>query len=101
MTGVSWVDGELWHGTGSDPNGAPAEVRRIDPETGAVEARLVLPAGTFVSGLEGAGAVHHLDVPLVERQYPTPGVEAPVNGTGEPLAVAGPQSIACRPRQLR
>ena len=48
VTGVSWVDGELWHGTwegGSD-------IRRIDPETGEVLTRLVMPEGTEVSGLE-------------------------------------------------
>ena len=56
VTGVSWIDGELWHGTGSGPNGAPAEVRRLDPETGAVEARLVFSEDATVSGLEGAGA---------------------------------------------
>lgn len=55
VTGVSWIEGELWHGTGAGPDG-PAEVRRIDPQTGAVEARLVFPEGAMVSGLEGAGA---------------------------------------------
>ncbi|HVY39670.1 MAG TPA: glutamine cyclotransferase [Polyangia bacterium] len=54
VTGVSWIDGELWHGTGAGPD-APAEVRRIDPRSGAVEARLVLPDGAVVSGLEGVG----------------------------------------------
>ncbi|MFL5305209.1 MAG: glutamine cyclotransferase [Polyangia bacterium] len=54
VTGVSWIDGELWHATGSAPN-EPAEVRRIDPRSGAVEARLVFPEGASVSGLEGAG----------------------------------------------
>jgi streptogramin lyase len=53
VTGVSWIDGELWHGTESGP-GEPAEVRRIDPQSGAVEARLVFPEGATVSGVEGA-----------------------------------------------
>ena len=55
VTGVSWIDGELWHGAGAGPNGVAAEVRRIDPHTGAVEARLVVPDGAAVSGVEGAG----------------------------------------------
>lgn len=53
VTGVSWVDGELWHGTWEDE---ASEVRRIDPESGAVSARLALPAGQIVSGLESDGA---------------------------------------------
>ncbi|HVT07558.1 MAG TPA: glutamine cyclotransferase [Polyangia bacterium] len=54
VTGVSWIEGELWHGTGAGPDG-PAEVRRIDPKSGAVEASLVFPDGAIVSGLEGVG----------------------------------------------
>ena len=52
VTGVTWVDGELWHGTWEDDD---SELRRIDPKTGAVEARLALPKGTGVSGLEADG----------------------------------------------
>ena len=52
VTGVTWVDGELWHGTWQDEAG---DVRRIDPETGEVLARLEMPAGTGVSGLESDG----------------------------------------------
>lgn len=53
VTGVSFVDGELWHGTWE---GDESELRRVDPEDGAVLERLVMPAGTFVSGLESDGA---------------------------------------------
>lgn len=53
VTGVTWVDGELWHGTWENDE---SDLRRIDPETGAVLARLDLPAGTGVSGLESDGA---------------------------------------------
>ena len=53
VTGVTWVDGELWHGTWE---GDESEIRRIDPESGAVLDRLAMPAGTFVSGLESDGA---------------------------------------------
>ena len=49
VTGVTWVDGELWHGTWE---GEDADIRRIDPNTGEVLARLTLPEGTGVSGLE-------------------------------------------------
>ncbi|HRO61214.1 MAG TPA: hypothetical protein PK177_18965, partial [Burkholderiaceae bacterium] len=33
VTGVTWVDGELWHGTWE---GDDSEIRRIDPNSGAV-----------------------------------------------------------------
>jgi outer membrane protein assembly factor BamB len=52
VTGVSWVDDELWHGTWQDEM---SDVRRIDPETGEVLERLEMPAGTYVSGLESDG----------------------------------------------
>ncbi|MBO9514244.1 MAG: PQQ-binding-like beta-propeller repeat protein [Variovorax sp.] len=52
VTGVSWVDGELWHGTWEDEE---SELRRIDPETGAVIERLAMPQGVGVSGLESDG----------------------------------------------
>lgn len=52
VTGVTWVDGELWHGTWE---GEESDVRRLDPETGEVLERLDLPAGTGVSGLESDG----------------------------------------------
>jgi len=49
VTGVTWVDGELWHGTWQDE---ASDVRRIDRETGEVLERLEMPAGTGFSGLE-------------------------------------------------
>jgi glutamine cyclotransferase len=52
VTGVTWVDGELWHGTWE---GDESELRRIDPQTGEVRERLALPAGVGVSGLESDG----------------------------------------------
>jgi glutamine cyclotransferase len=52
VTGVTWVDGELWHGTWQ---GEASDVRHIDPETGEVLERLEMPAGTGVSGLESDG----------------------------------------------
>jgi glutamine cyclotransferase len=53
VTGVSWVDGELWHATWEDD---ASELRRVQPETGEVLERLELPAGVLVSGLESDGA---------------------------------------------
>lgn len=52
VTGVTWVDGELWHGTWE---GDESDVRRIDPETGEVLQRLEMPPGMGVSGLESDG----------------------------------------------
>src|SRR6266511_2672843 len=37
VTGVTWVDGELWHGTWE---GDDADNRQVDPETGEVLTRL-------------------------------------------------------------
>ncbi len=53
VTGVTWVDGELWHGTW---DGDESDIRRIDPDTGAVLDLLEMPRGTGVSGLESDGA---------------------------------------------
>jgi len=53
VTGVTWVDGELWHGTWE---GDASELRRIDPESGAVLEQLEMPRGVGVSGLESDGA---------------------------------------------
>ena len=53
VTGVTWVDGELWHGTWENDE---SDVRRIDPQTGEALERLQLPEGTGVSGLESDGA---------------------------------------------
>jgi glutamine cyclotransferase len=52
VTGVTWVDGELWHATWENEEG---EVRRIDPATGEVLEALELPPGITVSGLECDG----------------------------------------------
>ena len=52
VTGVTWTDGELWHGTWE---GEESEVRRVDPETGEVLEKILMPPGTAVSGLESDG----------------------------------------------
>src|SRR5215213_9573983 len=42
VTGVTWVDGELWHGTSED---GESDLRQIDPHSGEVLEQLVMPAG--------------------------------------------------------
>jgi glutamine cyclotransferase len=52
VTGVTWVDGELWHGTWE---GDESDVRRVDPRTGEVLERIEMPRGVALSGLESDG----------------------------------------------
>jgi glutamine cyclotransferase len=53
VTGVTWIDGECWHGTWENDE---SDLRRIDPRSGEVLETLNMPAGTGVSGLESDGA---------------------------------------------
>lgn len=53
VTGVTWVGGELWHGTWE---GDESALVRVDPQTGAALETLQMPPGTGVSGLESDGA---------------------------------------------
>jgi streptogramin lyase len=53
VTGVSWVNGELWHAT---LEGERSELRHVDPKTGKVLERLEMPEGVTVSGMEADGA---------------------------------------------
>ncbi|MGZ6162061.1 MAG: Vgb family protein [Myxococcaceae bacterium] len=52
VTGVTWVDGELWHAT---LEGGESDLRRVDPRTGEVLERLEMPPGVTISGLESDG----------------------------------------------
>jgi len=52
VTGVTWVDGEFWHGTWEAEE---SDLRRVDPRTGEVLERLDMPLGAGVSGLESDG----------------------------------------------
>src|ERR1700756_5207854 len=52
VTGVTWVDGELWHGTLEE---GESDLRRVDPQTGKLLEKIDLPAGVRVSGLESDG----------------------------------------------
>ena len=53
VTGVSWIDGDLWHATWDDDG---SDVRRIDAKTGEILEKLDMPADTGVSGLESDGS---------------------------------------------
>jgi len=53
VTGVTWVEGELWHATWE---GEESDIRRIDPQTGEVLESLDMPNGVHVSGLESDGS---------------------------------------------
>jgi glutamine cyclotransferase len=52
VTGVTWVDGELWHATLEE---GESDLRRVDPQTGKVLEKIDMPAGVRVSGLESDG----------------------------------------------
>jgi glutamine cyclotransferase len=52
VTGVTWVDGELWHATWE---GDESDLRRVDPRSGKVLERLEMPPGVNISGLESNG----------------------------------------------
>jgi ligand-binding sensor domain-containing protein len=52
VTGITWIDGELWHGTWE---GDESDLRRVDPRTEEVLERLEMLPGVGVSGLEPDG----------------------------------------------
>ena len=52
VTGVTWVDGELWHGTLEE---GESDLRRVDPQTGKLLEKIDMPAGVQISGLESDG----------------------------------------------
>jgi glutamine cyclotransferase len=52
VTGVTWVDGELWHATWESDQ---SELRRVDPASGAVLESMEMPDGANISGLESDG----------------------------------------------
>ena len=52
VTGVTWVDGDLWHATWE---GDESELRRVHPETSEVLDTLEMPSGVMISGLESNG----------------------------------------------
>jgi glutamine cyclotransferase len=52
VTGVTWVEGALWHATAED---GESDLRRINPKTGEVVETIDMPPGVFISGLESNG----------------------------------------------
>jgi glutamine cyclotransferase len=52
VTGVTWLDRELWHATWE---GDESDLRRVDPRTGEVLEQIDMPAGVGISGLESDG----------------------------------------------
>src|ERR1700676_1892742 len=52
VTGITWVDGELWHATWE---GDKSDLRRVDPQTGEDLERVEMPRGVGISGLESVG----------------------------------------------
>src|SRR6202166_61426 len=52
VSGVTWIDGELWHGTWE---GDESDLRRVDPRTGEVLDRLEMAPGVIGSGLRAGG----------------------------------------------
>lgn len=52
VTGVTWVEGELWHATWE---GDESALRHIDPQSGDVLEELAMPEGIGISGLESDG----------------------------------------------
>src|SRR3982074_2641190 len=52
VTGVTWIDGELWHGTWE---GDESDLTRVDPRPGEVLERLAMPPRVGGSGLGARG----------------------------------------------
>lgn len=83
VTGVTWVDGELWHATWQDEK---SDVRHIDGQTGEVLEILEMPDGMGVSGLESDGA---------GRFFCGGG------SSGKLHAIRRPQRVSWAPRHIR
>ena len=80
VTGVTWIDGELWHGT---LEGDVSDLRRVDPRTGEVLEQVDMPAGAAVSGLESDGG---------DRFYCGGGTSGKVRAVRRPKRDSGPGS---------
>jgi glutamine cyclotransferase len=52
VTGITWIDRELWHGTWEEEK---SDIRRIDPNSGEILEQIEMPQGINVSGLESDG----------------------------------------------
>jgi glutamine cyclotransferase len=80
VTGVTWVDGELWHGTWENDQ---SELRRVDPRTGTVLNVVEMPPGVSVSGLESNGG---------DRLFCGGGASGTVRAVRRPTGVGDPTS---------
>jgi glutamine cyclotransferase len=52
VTGVTWMDGDLWHATWEADQ---SDIRHLDHKTGEVLELVDMPAGVFISGMESDG----------------------------------------------
>jgi glutamine cyclotransferase len=84
VTGVTWVDGELWHGTWEADE---SDVRRIDPQTGEVLEQLDMPTGVGVSGLESDGG---------DRFFCGGGKTGKVRAVRKPRSISVPPSASAK-----
>jgi hypothetical protein len=100
VTGVTWVDGELWHGTWE---GDESELRRIDPDSGAVLERLTMPPGIGVSGMESDGQTFSIAaVDRPERFAPCASLSADYRARSPRCApCAWPQAVSTSPAGCR
>ena len=89
VTGVTWVDDELWHGTWE---GDDADIRQVDPETGEVLTRLTMPEGTGVSGLDRTRATS--STPAVARAAGSAPCESHAAGRALVAAAASQRSAS-------
>ena len=80
---VTFVDGELWHGTWEDDR---SELRRISPESGEILETLEMPAEVKVSGLESDGA---------DLFYAGGGASGKVRAVRRPAQPAEPTAGSC------
>ena len=78
VTGVTWVDGELWHGTWEADR---SELRHLDPASGEVLDEIAMPPGVTVSGLESNGG---------DRFFCGGGASGKVRAVRRPTHTAGP-----------
>jgi glutamine cyclotransferase len=53
VTGVTWIDGNLWHATWEADQ---SDLRRVDPKAGEVLEKIQMPSDVYISGLESNGA---------------------------------------------
>ena len=97
VTGVTWTNGGLWHGTWENDE---SELRRVSPETGEVQESLLMPPGVYVSGLEAGDGVFYCGGSTSGRiravRQPSPRPKA-AERTPPPESGGGASRLAPRP----